>query len=103
MIISSIFELFALMKNLQLIEDLKKKKADLELYYKPGGEFDQNLEKLCKLCVQIVENFYMFIATYRSIMNELAINFNLLLLSDIAKEKKFISYFSLLCDSLIDA
>lgn len=37
MIISSILELFALMKNLKLIEDLKKKKAELELYYKPGG------------------------------------------------------------------
>ena len=60
------------------IEELTKIKNDLEKYYKPGGEFDQQCKMINDLSVQLAENFYVFVVNFRSMIFELDANINLL-------------------------
>ena len=101
-LIDAILNVINIHKNIKTIDELKKKKEEILEYYKPGGQFEQDLQKICDLTLQIIENFYMFIITYRSIINELAINLNLLILSDVAKEQRYGAHLILLQDSIAD-
>ena len=52
-------------QNIQTIEELQAKKAELEGYYKPGGKFDQDLQKISNNTHLIVENYYTSLIAYR--------------------------------------
>jgi hypothetical protein len=77
-VIESIFSIMKLIGNIKKIEELTKIKKDLEEYYKPGGEFDQQCKMINDLSVQLTENFYVFVVNFRSMIFELDANINLL-------------------------
>ena len=52
-VIESIFSIMKLIGNIKKIEELNKIKKDLEEYYKPGGEFDQQCKMINDLSVQL--------------------------------------------------
>lgn len=101
LLINSIFNVLNLMKKLQLIEDLKKQKKELEEYYKPGGKFEQELKQLADITLQLVENFYMFVVSYRTIVNELVANLDILFLSDWSSNLDYTSYSVLISEQTI--
>lgn len=102
LVLNSILSIFSLINNIKEIEELKKKRGELEEYYKPGGQFEQDKRSVTTLAFQVVENFYMVVVNFRSMVNELSININLLSLSKNSKQLNYKYYLDLLRSNPFD-
>lgn len=79
------------MEKLKQIKELEQQKKDLEEYYKPEGKFQQELKQLADTTLELVENFYIFVVTFRTVANELHANMNILMLSQHYKDVSYIN------------
>lgn len=96
LVINYVFSVITLITNIKTIEELKKQKAELEEYFKKGGEFEQQVNAMADLSFQMMENFYIFVVNFKSLVNELAVNINLLSLSENSTGLNYQYYIDLL-------
>ena len=96
LVINYVFSVITLITNIKTIEELKKQKAELEEYFKKGGEFEQQVNAMADLSFQMMENFYIFVVNFKSLVNELAVNINLLSLSENSTGLNYRYYIDLL-------
>ena len=82
LIVDFVFNVITVINNIKTIEELKKKKAELEEFFKKGGEYEQQVNAMADLSFQVMEGFYAFTVNFKSLINELAANVNLLSLTE---------------------
>lgn len=81
LLLNGILGIFSLINNVKEIHELEDKKGQLQEYFRPGGQFEKDKSSMVTLTFQVVENFYIFVLNYTSMLNELMINIQLLSLS----------------------
>jgi hypothetical protein len=92
LIVDFVFSVIAIINNIKTIEELKKKKAELEEFFKKGGEYEQQVNAMADLSFQVIEGFYVFTVNFKSLINELAANVNLLSLTETPENSTGLNY-----------
>ena len=103
LIVDTILDLISIFQNIQAIGELTDKKEELERYFAPGGQYEQDMRKIGEVSFQMIENFYMFAIGARGLVYELTININLLSISSSSRRLNYKKYIDLLKKNPLDA
>ena len=82
---------------------MANKQKELERYFAPGGQYEQDMKKVGDVTFQMIENFYMFTIGARGLIYELTININLLSISSSSQKLNYKKYIDQLKRNPFDA